>query len=261
MLARQACVFAGLQRRLERERRQPRAVGLRLEHEAVGVRIGQLVLLELHRQRRHALVDLAHALLLRLIELGAGADEVVVVLLGDAPLFRFERRAVLVHLLDAREQRRIEIHLVAERREFRAHFALDALDIGVGVRRRPVREDRLHAAQQLAAALKALDGVAEGAHAALHGDRPDLGPSLGDAGLEGGHEVRFLDEVEGRCAIRQRPGLQKGVARGVGERSMGGGDGDHGGGACGGEEITTIHGALRTTRGDASDVKGYLGRA
>jgi hypothetical protein len=36
---------------------------------------------------------------------------------------------------------------------------------------------------------------------------------------------------------------------------MGGGDGDHGGGTGGGEEITTIHGALRTTRGDASDVK------
>jgi hypothetical protein len=27
---------------------------------------------------------------------------------------------------------------------------------------------------------------------------------------------------------------------------MGGGDGDHGRGACGGEEITTIHGALLT---------------
>ena len=248
-------VLAGLQCGFKREGGQPRAIGIGLQFEAERVRVGQLVLLELHGQHRHALVDLADALLLLRVELRTGADEVLMVLLDDPPLFRRQRRAVVIDRLDAREQRGIEIDIVAQRGELRAHLALDALDVGVGVRRGPVREHRLHTAQHLTAGLQALEGVGEGRRGALRGDRLDLGAALGDAGVERRHEVRFLDQVERRGAIRQRPGLQERVARGVGERDTGGGDGDHGGRTCGSEEITTIHGTLRTKKGEGPDGK------
>ena len=212
VLALLACVFAGLERGFQCEGGQPRAIGLGLQFEAERVRVGQLVLLELDGQRRHALVDRADALLLLLVQLCAGADEVVVVLLDDPPLFRRLGRTAVVDLLDAREQRGVQIDIVAERGELRADFALDALDVGIGVRRGPVREDRLHAAQYLTAGFHRLKGVGEGRRGALCGDRLDLGAAFGDTGVERRQEVRLLDEIERRSAIRQRPGLQEGIA-------------------------------------------------
>src|SRR5690606_2405526 len=187
---------------------------------------------KLRAQFGQARVDLLEPRLLRGIEPGAGAHEIVVVLLDQAQALGVEAEAgaLAVDGLDAREQPRIEHDRVAVRGELRRVLVVDLLADVVGVGAVEVAEDAARIRQQLAGLLQRDDRVLERRLRLLADDRLDLLQFLRHAGVERGREVFVPDPVELREAQRQRA-LHEQRVGGLG---IGGGRGVHEGGSCGG---------------------------
>ena len=185
----------------------------------------QRVLLERGLQRRELGVQRAQLGLAGLGQLRAGAHEVLVIAPQQARGFGVEtqRIALLVQRVDAREQARVEVHLVAVRGELGRHLALHGLQLRIGVGAGQVVEDGLDASQHPARALHRDDGVVEGRLVRVGRDRLDLLAVFGDALLERRQEVVVADLVEAREVQRQRAFDEQRVRR----RRVGGLDGAH----------------------------------
>jgi hypothetical protein len=89
----------------------------------------QNILFDLGLQSCQLGVDFLELLLVRIGEFRARAYEILVIALEQISRFRVESQvvAIVVKLLDTREQLRIQENLVAMRGEFRRHFLVDFL--------------------------------------------------------------------------------------------------------------------------------------
>ncbi len=102
------------------------------------------------------------------------------VALQHAGLLRSESEGVAPRhqVVDAAEQRLVQVDGVAVLGQAGRHFALDRLQRVVGVRPREVEENRGHAAELAAAPLQRGDGVVEVRHGGICRDRVDPGALL-----------------------------------------------------------------------------------
>ena len=89
-----AALLAGARRRGADEVRQPGEIGLAVEHERIGLLVGEMFWRELRAERRETLEDRRKARLRLRLELRAGADEMRVVAVEDARLFGVEAELV-----------------------------------------------------------------------------------------------------------------------------------------------------------------------
>src|SRR5699024_11149686 len=148
-------------------------------------------------------VDGAQPLLLSVVEVGAGLDEVGAVLLQEVALLRI----VGGDLLDALPEAPVEEDRVPVAGRAGREFAFDLLDPVRGVGgREGVQGDGLHTLQGLSRAFQRRDGVVEGRGLGVGDDRGDLGQVFGRALFEGGHYVLRADGGEGGEAVGEVAG-------------------------------------------------------
>ena len=187
MLARMAALLRLAGSGIEQEIRQPRPVGLVLQHHLPGRLIGEHVLLELRAEHREPLHDLGHPCPPRLVEAGPGAGEHAVIEFQHPQRLGIEAEAVagLPERLDPGEERGVQQHLGADPRELRHHRALDLVDLGRGVGARLVEEGRCDPAEPVARTLQRLDRVDKAWLSGIARNGGDLGALLGNGGLEG----------------------------------------------------------------------------
>ena len=114
--------------------------------------------------------------------------------------------------VDAREQRLVQIGVVAMARQDRRDVALDRLQLVIGRRAGEVEEDGGDTVEAAAAALQRLDRIGEGRRRRVGGDGVDLAPRLFQRGREGGPEMARLDALERRRLERPGPGFEKRIA-------------------------------------------------
>ena len=166
---------------------------------------GQKLLLEIGRERRILLVDLAQLLLVGFRQVGTGMNELQIVDLQQLRGFRIQLQAValVIDRLHAREELVIEEDRVVVRRELRRLVGLDLVQRVVGVRLDDAEESRSGAVEQTARLLHRDDGVLEGRRFGIVRDRLDLGDLLAHAFFDRGLIVAVLDAVERRRVKRQ----------------------------------------------------------
>ena len=191
------------------------------------VHFRQDVLVEARPQLRHLGVDRLHAGLAVLVQLRAGAQELLVLAFDQALLLRAQaqRGAALVQRLDAGEELGIQLDRVAVRGQAGGVVRLQLQPRGIGVGAGEAHQQRGRAAQRAAAAFERHDGVVEGRRGRVVGDRGHLGQLLRHALVERGADVGIGNAVERRVLQRQRTRRQQQV----GGRRAGGGR-RHGGG-------------------------------
>ncbi len=160
-------------------------------------------------QRRKTLHDCRHARLLRLVELGARAHEILVHESENARLLVVQRLAACLHGVDATEEIGVHVDRSVMRGELRRHFALDRLQRFVRVRGREVPEHAANLAQERARALKRLDRIGEGCGRGVGCDGRDILPVRLKARLERRREMFRRDALERRQAEGRGPGLEK----------------------------------------------------
>ncbi|MNN61427.1 hypothetical protein D3C81_1766600 [compost metagenome] len=156
------------------------------------------------------------------------------------------------------------------RGQFRRHVHFHRFQHGIGIGRRHVAEDALHAVQQLPRALEGHDGVFERGRLAVIGDRIDFGQLAFHAFGKRRRVVLILDQAELRHLEWQRTGFQQRVlgADGGGGRGFCSG-GSHGGWSgvgqhdAGGddEQLWTDHDIFQKARGRAAIASRASGRS
>ena len=106
-----------------------------LQHEGIGLLVGQHVLPELGAEARQPLVDGGEAVLRRLVQRGAGPHEAGVIAVEDAGLLRreAERGAPPPEVVDAGKERPVEVEGIIVAGEQRRDVALDRLQRLAGV--------------------------------------------------------------------------------------------------------------------------------
>ena len=164
------------------------------------VRVGQNAIAELCCQLRLLLIESPQRGLVGLIELRAGADEVLVVALHQKLRLGVEaqRAAAVVKRFDPREKLRVEIDGVAVCGQLRRNGGLYLLQCWVRVRLRYAGEDTLHATEHIACALHRLDRVRECRGVGVVGDGLDLRQLARHPLLDSRLEIAVLDAIEGR---------------------------------------------------------------
>ncbi len=196
---------------------RPAQIVLAVEHERVGLLVGEHVLAERRAERRQPLADLGEPLARLGIERGAGALEHQVIAFQHARLLGIEaeRVAALPERVDAAEQRLVEQDAVPVPGLARRDLALDRQQRVVGVRAGEHAENTCRPAPSGAAgAFHRLDGVLERGRRRIAGDRGDLGVVLGEGAVEGRHEMLGRDAVEWRHAEGAGPVLEEGIGGG-----------------------------------------------
>jgi hypothetical protein len=195
--------------------------------------VGEQLLAELGEQPRQLLVVGGELLLLRRVEIGAAADELVVKPGHHALLLGVEAGAFarLVDRLDPLEQSRVEDELVIGGGEARLPFALERLIVGIGHVVGHHAEHGFDPVEPLAGALERLDGVGEGGRRRIVRDREHLAITLVDRELEGRREQVRPHLVERRHAVERTAPIGEQDVVGNGNRD---GRGRLGGGGLGG---------------------------
>ena len=125
-----------------------------------------------------------------------------------------ERGAPFVHRLDPPEQARVEDDGVLVSRQPGRDGLLQRLQRRVGVRRGEPVEDHAHGREGLAALLQLDEGVLERRRRRAPGNRANLLQVARHPRLERGREILVCDQVEARCAERQRTRGQQRIGAG-----------------------------------------------
>jgi hypothetical protein len=183
------------------------------ERKAVARLVGQHVLAEPRRESGEALDDCGAARLGRLVEPRAGTLEVEVHALEEAQLLGGQVELVLatVEIVDAREERRVEIDGAVVGGETRRHLALDRLQRRRRLGGGEVVEQLLDAVELASAPIERRERVLEARGALACRDRVDLGEVRAQRPIERGNEVLGPDRLERRQPERRGPRLEQGV--------------------------------------------------
>ena len=191
-------------------------VRLVLGDERAGLGCGQQLVLEIRRQGGFFLVQLAQRGLVGRGQLRTGAHEVAVVAFGEVFGFGIQAIAMVVQMLHARKEFRIEEDRIRVRGELGRLFFLDLLQRVVGVGLDDRAEHLAGAGQQRAAAFHRDDGVVERRRCLVVRNFLDFRDLLLHALLDRRLIVAVLDLVEWRRLILQRAGGEERVGRGSG---------------------------------------------
>ena len=100
-------------------------------------------------------------------------------------------------------------------RENRRDFALDRLQLVIGVGAGQIEENARHPVEAAAAALQRLDRVGESRRLGIGGDGVDLRARLGERRVERGSEMTRLEAVERRRLEWRGPRFEKRVRVGL----------------------------------------------
>ena len=195
---------------------------LTLQHQRVGLFVGEHVLAEACAEAGEPLGDLGEPLLGGWVEARARAPVHQVVAVEHARLLRREPEpvALLVQGIDPPEQAFIVQDPVMVGGQLRPDLALDGLQRLVGVGAGEVEEHAGDAVEKLAAAFQRGDGIVEGRRVGLPRCSRDLGIVLGKAALERRQEMLRRDAAERRNFERAGPGLEEGIVAGGGGRRI-----------------------------------------
>jgi hypothetical protein len=211
MLAFEPALRGRFRRGAHEKIRQPREIVLALQHEHVGLFIGQHILAEGRAECRQPLVDFGKPLLLVRPEIGAAPHKACVIAFEHARflLRKIELVAPLEQFADAVEQFFVQHDLVAVPRHDRRDVALDLLERVVGVGGGQIVEDRGDAIELASGQFQRPNDIAEARLVGIAGDRVDLRFVLGDTLIEGRPEMRGLDRVKRRRLEGRGPFLEK----------------------------------------------------
>ena len=206
-------------RRFAQRSRKSRKIGFLVDEHHLRALFREHVLAEPRVQRRELLVQLREAALLRVVELGARADEFRIVEPQQPLLLGIEaqRLALFVHGGDACEETAVLHDPIVEGSELWGHLRLDRLHLRVVHRRHVDAVDRADAIERLPRPFHGRDRVVEARSGVGGGDAIDLRQVLRHGRLERRLDVRRLEMPERRhAAPRTRPRRQQGVHRGAG---------------------------------------------
>src|SRR5262249_32888081 len=147
-------------------------------------------------------------------ETRALSQEVEMHALDEPQLLAVEPEIVAppMQLVDALEEPGIEVDGSVMRCKTRRHLALDRLQRRRRLRCGQVEEDALDALEGAAAAVERGQRVVERRGFRLLRYRVDLRAMGAHRAIERGSEMRGLDRIERRQAVRRLPRLQEGIA-------------------------------------------------
>ena len=193
--------------------RQARQVALLGQPQRPARFVVQHVLRERGLQFGETLDDRGQSLLLRGRQPGAGAHEVEVHALEQAPRLsaQAERVAPRMQRVDAREQRGVQVDRAVVRGQPRRHHAFDRLQFARRLGAAEVMKQMADAGQQPAARIKGGDRVLERRYIGLGRESFDFGVVLRERNFERRCEMLRPDFAEGRKSIRGLPFLKKGI--------------------------------------------------
>ena len=189
-----------------------------LQHQRIGLLIGQHVLSELGAEAGHPLVDGRQAVLRRLVERAASPHESSVIAVEHARLLGVKAEAVApgIQVGDAGVERAVEIECVAVTCQERRDVALDRLDGIAGVGAGQHKKDVGDVLEIAPAHLQRHDGVVEARRLRIGGDSVELGAVGSQSAVEGGTEMVRLDRRQRRQAEGAGPvGQQRVIGDGL----------------------------------------------
>ena len=206
--------------------RQARQVRLAVEHQRIGLLVGQHVLAERGPERRQPLVDGGEPRLGGGIERRAGALEIQMIALEHPRLLGVEPEPVAgaVQRIDAAEQGGVVQDAVPMAGAAGRDVALDRQQLRIAVGAGEGPEHVGHPPDQPAGQFERRDRVVEARRIRIGRDRRDLGVMGRKGAIEGRPEMLRLDAPERRGAERSGPFLEQRIVGGGWRR---------GGGRCG----------------------------
>src|ERR1700722_2678860 len=122
---------------------------------------------------------------------------------------KLEFGGVRLERVDALEQTLVQIGLAAMACENRRDFALDRLQLVIGVGANQIEKNAGHSVEAAAAALQRVNRIGEGRRFGIGGDPVDLRSRLAQRRVEGRPELARLEAVERRRLEWPGPGFEE----------------------------------------------------
>jgi len=186
-----------------------------INDELVGVGVLENVIGKLKLEDGQFLIDFFETGFLRVVELGAGPDKILVESFEELALLGIESEAAAVALiidrLDAGEELRVEIYFIVMLGERRSQVGGDGLKFIVGIGREEIFQEAAGAIKEETAAVKGFDGVSKGGWIGVFGNGFNFFIVAIDTFEDGRFEMLVFDAVERRSLKRRSPSRKERV--------------------------------------------------